>query len=168
MCLAKKHKNDFTTGRNRAVFWQTEKGKKSGVNSKNMEAAQRYAERANKMTLEMTEGGRIMDEMNLFRDDNGITCKHKCTREEKKKAGFLWNCASMWFAEEVTGDVDAFGSNARVQNDYVENGIPTFWNIELIELLNNNELVIINYYTKEGELFRKGVYTRAKKYWHPH
>ena len=48
MCLAKKHKNDFTTGRNRAVFWQTEKGKERGGKSKNMEAAQLYAEKAKK------------------------------------------------------------------------------------------------------------------------
>ena len=163
--MAKLRRTDFTTGRNKAVFWQTEKGKKSGVNSKNMEAAQRYARRANKMTLEMTKGGRIMDEMNLFRDDNGITCKHKCTREEKKKAGFLWNCASKWFAQGVTGDVDAFGSNARVQNDYVKNGIPTFWNIELPTLLRNNALVIINYYFRNGTLFKPG---GAKKYWHPY
>ena len=65
----------------------------------------------------------------------------------------------------VTGDVDAFGSNARVQNDYVENGIPTFWNIELPTLLKNNRAVKINYYTREGKLFMQG---GAEKYWHPY
>ena len=74
VCLAKKHKTDFTTGRNRAVFWQTEKGKKSGVNSKNMEAAQRYAERANKRNISVikTENNQTENQIREYAMKRGI------------------------------------------------------------------------------------------------
>merc|ERR1711962_444304 len=108
-------KTEFKTSANNAVFWQTEIGKKDGTDSKNMLAAHNFAKKKGKMTVEMTKGGKKMDKMKLFQ---GL--------KNKKNAAYLWNCASMWFAQQVTGDVDVFGWNANKKSKYAANGIPTF------------------------------------------
>merc|ERR1712168_311312 len=134
MTKLKVSKKDFQSNKNQAVFWQSEYGKKDGQDSKNMVAAQTYARALGKTTLEMTNGGRNMDKMKLFE------------KPDKNHAAYLWNCASLWFAQQVKGDVDVFGENASLESKYAKNNIPTFWNIELPALLEKNKNVKISYH----------------------
>ena len=103
--LGKLKQEDFQVPSNKkgAVFWSTANPRKRDKSySNNMKAAQVYADSKNKLTVEMTKGGRILDEMQLF------SCKNRaCTDEDLAKAGYYWNCASMWFAQARTSqDVD--------------------------------------------------------------
>ena len=111
-----------------------------------MKAAQDWAKAQNppKSTVELTAGGHILDGLGLFADNNGITCKGACRNEDRAQAGYYWNCASMWFAQQASGEIHAFGSKANMKSPF-NNGVPTFWNIELPNLLANNPNVKIIY-----------------------
>ena len=152
---------DFHTAKDTAVFWQTAEGYVSAdsTTQNNMKAAQDYAIRQNprKMTVELTAGGHILNDLKLFGDNNGYTCPGPCTNDGKAQAGYYWNCASMWFAQQATGEIHAFGSNAKKKSDF-NNGIPTFWNIELPNLLakNINTKIIYHCYT-DGYVWYSGM-----------
>ena len=96
---------DFQVPSNKkgAVFWSTANPRKRDrSNNNDMKAAQDYADTKNKVTVEMTKGGRILDEMQLFSFKN-----RACTDEDLAKAAYYWNCASMWFAQARTSqDMD--------------------------------------------------------------
>ena len=92
-----------------------------------------------KMTLEMTQGGIFLASLDLF---NQI---------QPERAAFVWNCASQLFARNAQGTMHAFARQLRTDTPY-GNRRPTFYNIELMEILNRNEnaKMVFHYDVNEG------------------
>ena len=127
----------FRTEPGDAVFWSTDISKAQP--NPNMLAAQQWARDNNKKTLEMTVGGRILDAMGLF---------DKWPADE---AAFVWNCASKMFAQQASGTMHAFARQLRTRTDYPGNGRPTFYNIELVQILNKNpDAQMVFHYSANG------------------
>jgi len=122
--------NFFATERDEAVFWSTAVDHKQGEPNVNLETAQAWAFANGKKTLEMTDGGMELVGWGLWQDDN--------TNAENGDAAYAWNCASLFFAQRVSGSIHAFSSQRRVHTPYNENGRPTFYNIELPNILRQN------------------------------
>ena len=148
-------KEDFSTEKNEAIFWQSAvRGPRNELLQCNMRAAWDWAAKQTppRKTVEKTAGGLDLEDMKLFEAQNQYTCPGRaCTGADLAKAGYYWNCASMWFAQQASGEIHAFGSNAKLKTDYGGNGIPTFWNIELPNLLENNPNVKIIYHYNEND-----------------
>ena len=142
----------YATNPGGAVFWSTAADHREGGDNINMLAAQAWARANNNAlgftfytTLEMTEGGQRLNDLDLFHDPNlpGI------------QAAFYWNCASMYFARQAIGDLNAFARDLRLQTEHVNtdgNFVPTFFNIELVEILNNdrNAEIVFHYNLNNG------------------
>ena len=122
----------YATNPGGAVFWSTATDHQDGQPNVNMLAAQDWAAQTGKMTLEMTQGGIALDAKNLFDNNSGYT---------PAEAAFYWNCASTYFARQASGTLHAFGRKMRLDTPWVNSDgtrVPTFFNIELVEILNNN------------------------------
>ena len=161
-------KADSLTAQNGAVFWQSAT---LGPNDKkiqdNMKAAWAWVERpenSGKMTVEKTTGGTDLENLKLFEAQNPYTCpQRECTAGDLNWAGYYWNCASKWFAEQASGEIHAFGSHAKTTTPYGANGVPTFWNIELPNILKKNKNAhIIYHYNVEDFVWYKPDGTRRK------
>ena len=161
-------KSDFSTAENGAVFWQSAT---LGPNGKqiqdNMKAAWAWvarAENSGKMTVEKTAGGLLLEDLKLFVARNDVTCpQRECTAVDLNWAGYYWNCASKWFAEQASGEIHAFGSHAKTTTPYGANGVPTFWNIELPTILKKNKNAhIIYHYNVEDYVWYRPDGTRRK------
>lgn len=104
---------DFSTQRNGALFWSTEK---------NMDRAQFIGNLTGKTTLEQTTGGRYLDSLNLF-SING------------NQAAAVFDAASARFAAGASGNVNAITFGATRFGPYGER---TWWSIEQPILRNLN------------------------------
>ena len=118
-----------------AVFWSTD----IMNSSDNMYAAQAWAEANNKVTLELTDGGKILQTLHLF------------DVMDKADAAVYWNCASQLYARQATGTMHAFSRQLRTHTPW-GNGRPTFYNIELVEILNRdaNAKIFFHYNANNG------------------
>merc|ERR1712112_700666 len=126
----------YATNPGGAVFWSTAEDHVDGQDNVNMRAAQAWARATGRLTLEMTYGGELLQD--AMAGWSGAV------------AGPIWNCASQLFARGATGIMHAFGRKARRQTNY-GNGIPTYYNIELVEILNQNiDALIVYHYNLNG------------------
>ena len=133
----------FATTFGGAVFWSTDIDEEAHPNPggpRNMKAAQAWAGANNKMTLEMTVGGKYLVDRNLFDNLPG------------DQAAFYWNCASQLFARGASGIMHAFARQLRTKTPY-GNGIPTFYNIELPAILDKDRSaqMVFHYNANNGE-----------------
>jgi len=123
----------FRTKPGDAVFWSTDISEDQP--NTNMLAAQKWARDNNKMTVEMTVGGKILGRLRLF--DNFPA----------DEAAFVWNCASKMFAQQASGTMHAFARQLETKTTF-GNGRHTFFNIELVEILKKNPKakMVFHYY----------------------
>jgi len=135
------YSNLFATAPNSAIFWSTDI---TGADpNDNKIAAQRWALAAGggKTTLNQTPGGARLEE--YVRTNPNLPAV---------VTGLLWNCASLVFAHLASGTIHAFSRKMRLISPEPDppspywNGRPTFFNIELVEILNNNEDAQIVYH----------------------
>jgi hypothetical protein len=80
---------DFTTLENAAVCW-------TGYNLENQRTASAFAAAESKKTIEMTRGGMVLDNLDLF-----------ATEDTKRVGNALFDAASKIFAESASGEVTA-------------------------------------------------------------
>lgn len=108
---------DVTTGINKTVFY-------SG--SGNRKLAEQYAQSENKTTLEMTPGGKYLDDLKLFDKGSPLT---------PDMAVQVWAKLSRRYAQQAAGDVFCFVAGAR----------PTgvFTTVELPELKRNQRIGVM-------------------------
>ena len=101
----------------------------------NMDAAKKFAGESNggKMTVELTKGGKFLNDKNLFTPGNWA--------EGPADAADIWNCASWLFASNAEGLIHTFGGNPQTKSAFknTPNQVPTFWNIELPTIKANHE-----------------------------
>jgi len=83
---------DFSTPRNGAVFW-------TGFHEGNQSAAMGWAEANGKFTIEMTQGGKWLNDLNLFGPGSPIS---------SAEADMIWREASKMFAGGASGYATAF------------------------------------------------------------
>src|ERR1039458_2227843 len=113
--LAQVRAADFVTPRDAAVFW-------TGYPQGNQAVAMRWADANGKFTIEMTPGGRILKNLDLYGPNSLVT------REE---ADAIWRAASERFASGASGRVTAFTKGTIANPDSV------FYDLEL-RLLRQN------------------------------
>lgn len=113
---------EVTTAVNKTVFY-------SGQT--NRSAAEEFALAEDKTTLEMTPGGKFLDELKLFAPGSPLT------QEEAKR---VWSRLSQRYAAQAAGNVFCFVADAR----------PTgvFTTVELPELKHNRKISGIYYVTR--------------------
>lgn len=110
---------DFGTKQDGAVFW-------SGDG--NMVKAQEWASSVGKTTLEQTQGGQYLNDLDLFNN------------MDKGQAADVWNIASKRFAEGASGDVTVFNEGA---TQFGQWGERTWWKTELPALQANPDVTSI-------------------------
>ncbi len=105
---------DVTTAINKSVFY-------SGPGNRKL--AEAYAIAEDKTTLEMTSGGKVLDDMKLFEQSSPLT---------PAQATQVWSRLSQRYAQQAAGDVFCFVTGAR----------PTgvFTTVELPELKKNKKI----------------------------
>ncbi|MDD3139996.1 MAG: hypothetical protein PHX08_13605 [Lachnospiraceae bacterium] len=86
---------DVSTKPNTATFY-------SGKG--NRELAEEFAKTNGKTTLEMTQGGKYLDDLKLFADDSALT---------KEQAADVWKRLSERYAEGTSGNAYGFTEGAR-------------------------------------------------------
>ncbi len=125
---------DVATNKNQAIFysgrWETANGTMTA-----REWAEAYAKRSNKITLEMTSGGKWLDELGLYNNEY-----YKELELTLDQVNYLWGRISQRYAQEATGAVTAFAKS--VPQKFREKTI--FWTKELAELRNNSKVKHIN------------------------
>ncbi len=127
---------DFSTPKDGAVFW-------SGPGR--MSDAQRWAKLNDKFTLELTPGGKYLDDLKLFDNIDG------------GQAAQIWDIASKRFAKEASGSVNVFSTGT---SKYGQWGLRTWWKIEKPALLDNVNIESITRRKKDGS---KSVNGHVKK-----
>ncbi|NLR67217.1 hypothetical protein HGH92_23115 [Chitinophaga varians] len=136
---AAQHTLDFSTAKDGAVFW-------SGNNTHtNMLAAQQWAAANGKTTLEQTVGGQYLNDLDLFGPHSTLT---------GQEAAEVWDIASKRFAEDASGDVHVFSTNAKKINKW--GNLRTWWRIELPALLKNTKVNNIFRMKKDGTKSKTG------------
>ena len=107
-------KLDVTTGISKSVFY-------SGAGNRKL--AEQFAIAEDKMTLEMTPGGKFLDDLKLFEQGSPL---------KPEQATKVWSRLSRRYAEQAAGDVFCFVAGAR----------PTgvFTTVELPELRKNRKV----------------------------
>lgn len=115
--LARAYNLDVTTASGNSVFWSTP----------NMNAAQMWAFRNGKSTLETTPGGRPLNNLKLF------TCKDGSTGAK------IWNIASARYAENARGPVYVFDENSTPIGEF---GVRAWFKIELPRLLKSGPRLV--------------------------
>ena len=105
---------DVTTGISKSVFY-------SGAGNRKL--AEQFAVAEDKMTLEMTPGGKFLDDLKLF--DQGSPLK-------PEQATKVWSRLSRRYAEQAAGDVFCFVAGARATG--------VFTTVELPELRKNRKV----------------------------
>jgi hypothetical protein len=113
---------DFSTPRNGAVFW-------TGYSQGNQAAAMSWAEANGKFTMEMTSGGKWLNNLNLYGPNSPVT---------STEAKALWNVASEKFASGASGSVNAFTRGTTF------NPNSAFYNIEL-PILQGRKIIYRGY-----------------------
>lgn len=110
-------KLEVSTGIGKSVFY-------SGPGNRKM--AEKFALSEDKTTLEMTTGGKYLDDLRLFETDSPLT---------PEMATKVWSILSRRYAAQAAGDVFCFVAGAR----------PTgvFTTVELPELKRNRKVVVI-------------------------
>jgi len=110
-------KLDVTTAMGKSVFY-------SGLGNRKL--AEQFAAAEDKTTLEMTPGGRYLDDLKLFEKDSPL---------KPEQAVRVWSRLSQRYAEQSAGDVFCFVAGAR----------PTgvFTTVELPELKKNIKIGVI-------------------------
>ncbi len=105
---------DVTTGISKSVFY-------SGAGNRKL--AEQFAIAEDKMTLEMTPGGKFLDDLKLFEQGSPL---------KPEQATKVWARLSRRYAEQAAGDVFCFVAGAR----------PTgvFTTVELPELRKNHKV----------------------------
>ena len=105
---------DVTTGISKSVFY-------SGAGNRKL--AEQFAVAENKMTLEMTPGGKFLDDLKLFEQGSPL---------KPEQATKVWSRLSRRYADQAAGDVFCFVIGAR----------PTgvFTTVELPELRKNRKV----------------------------
>ena len=88
-------KLDVTTGISKSVFY-------SGAGNRKL--AEQFAIAEDKMTLEMTPGGKFLDDLKLFEQGSPL---------KPEQATKVWSRLSRRYAEQAAGDVFCFVSGAR-------------------------------------------------------
>jgi hypothetical protein len=106
---------DFTTGRDKAVFW-------TGYKLGNQTKAMAWASENGKMTIEMTPGGKWLQSLDVY-GTNSILSESQADR--------LWQIASKKFASAASGKVTVFSSGT------FKNAESVFYGLELPLLKNN-------------------------------
>jgi hypothetical protein len=95
---------DFCTSEHGAVFW-------TGYDMENQRTAVAYAASTGKMTIEMTCGGRILDQLGMFSEASPIAVSGKdCSGKIKYMSQLgdaVFDCASKIFAQSARGTVTA-------------------------------------------------------------
>jgi len=110
---------DFSTTKDGAVFWS----------GKNMLTAQSWALGSNKTTLEQTKGGEYLVGLELFSKNSNLS---------GAQAAEVWDIASEKFSQRASGDLAAFSTGAKRENDY--GSIRTWWRVEKPALENNTSV----------------------------
>ncbi|MBN1984450.1 MAG: hypothetical protein JW795_23190, partial [Chitinivibrionales bacterium] len=117
---------DFSTAKDGAVFWAGDR----------MKDAQEWALKNGKTTLEQTQGGKILDSMDLF---NVLT---------KRQAKEIWDIASKRFAEGASGEASVFRTAQGKLNSFGQ--VRTWWRIEKEALMKNPAVHAIVNRRKDG------------------
>jgi RHS repeat-associated protein len=89
--LGQIRKADFSTKKDGAVFW-------TGYHEGNQTAAINWAKATGKDTIEMTSGGKWLNDLNLYKTSN----------LNRSEIDHLWRAASAQFARGASGKVNAF------------------------------------------------------------
>ena len=105
---------DVTTGISKSVFY-------SGAGNRKM--AEQFAIAEDKMTLEMTPGGKFLDDLKLFEQGSPL---------KPEQATKVWSRLSRRYAEQAAGDVFCFVSGARPTGVFIT--------VELPELRKNRKV----------------------------
>ena len=110
-------KLDVTTGIGKSVFYSGQGNRKQ---------AEQFALAEDKTTLEMTPGGKVLDDLKLFEQGSPLT---------PDQAVKVWSRLSRRYAEQAAGDVFCFVVGAR----------PTgvFTTVELPELKKNRKVGVL-------------------------
>ncbi|MDD2402727.1 MAG: hypothetical protein PHD60_11110, partial [Clostridia bacterium] len=121
-----------STGRNQALFYSGGKRVSTRINDKGFvaarEGAESYATRTSKTTLEMTPGGKWLDDLKLFENPE-IELTPKQSME-------VWSRLSERYAQQASGAVTAFSKSARP--------LSIFNTVELPALRSNTNITHIN------------------------
>lgn len=107
-------KLDVTTGISKSVFY-------SGAGNRKL--AEQFALAEDKMTLEMTPGGKFLDDLKLFEQGSPL---------KPEQATKVWSRLSRRYAEQAAGDVFCFVSGARPTGVFIT--------VELPELRKNRKV----------------------------
>jgi len=113
--LAQVRKGDFSTRRNGAVFW-------SGYREGNHARAMAWARANRKQTIEMTEGGKWLERLDLYGPNSRLT---------SREADHIWRAASARFSRGAFGKVNAFTRGTQPDTSKV------FYGLELPLLKSN-------------------------------
>lgn len=126
---------DFSTPRDGAVFWS----------GNNMQRAQDWATANGKSTVEMTPGGRYLNDLDLFGKGSPLT---------PQQAGEIWDIASNKFSNQASGDVNVFSTGAKKMNAW--GNMRTWWRVELPNLLRNSRVTSITRRKHDGTKSKTG------------
>ena len=105
---------DVTTGISKSVFY-------SGAGNRKL--AEQFALAEDKVTLEMTPGGKFLDDLKLFEQGSPL---------KPEQATKVWSRLSRRYAEQAAGDVFCFVSGARPTGVFIT--------VELPELRKNRKV----------------------------
>jgi len=134
---------DFSTPYSRAVFY-------SGSNRQYAEA---FAKKHGISTLELTPGGKYLDDLDLFNNNGTYKFGPPLSAE---KASELWDKASRKFALQARGYAYVFVQGIEPVNQF--GALRTFFRIELPALLNSNKnMGTIYFMNNDGSTM--GMYT---------
>ncbi|OEK09132.1 hypothetical protein A8C32_10380 [Flavivirga aquatica] len=125
---------DFSTGPDEAVFWSGNR----------MFDAQSWAKANEKLTLELTPGGRFLDNLQLFGKESPLS---------GSEAAEIWDIASDKFSKGASGNLNVFSTGA---NRFGQWGERTWWRLEKPNLMLNVDVKTIFRRKMNGDLSKNG------------
>jgi RHS repeat-associated protein len=125
-----RHNLDFSTQPDQAVFYS---GARNGV------IARSWASQNGKVTIEGTQGGKYLDELDLFADSSTLT---------NSQAAEIWDVASARYASGASGEVNVFSTGVSRQAPW---GDRTWWRIEKKVLKKNQAVTAIVRRRRSGQ-----------------
>ena len=99
------NKADISTPKDGAVFW-------TGYRQGNQKVAMEFAEQNGKFTIEMTDGGKWLDSMDLYGKSSPVT---------RAEADLLWKRMSERYASQATGKAHVINKGVPYNPDSVLN-----------------------------------------------